>query len=172
MWVPGHEGVAGNEAADQEAKLAAKEAVYGPLEDDPDREEPRIVHTSRRLAPIPLPRSVSALKMAHRAELKVRWQRNWAQAETGRLLCEIDDSGPGPHNRQRHADLGRRASSISRSQRPVSACAQFRCHRALSSAPWVILRADTERGSGMGASRRDERTILSSSRSGSSSSGP
>jgi ribonuclease HI/retron-type reverse transcriptase len=65
-WVAGHAGLAANELADVEAKLAAHEAEH--------------LEESEELSPLSLSEAKGAIKKA----VVERWQKSWDTAETGR----------------------------------------------------------------------------------------
>ncbi|KAG2037076.1 hypothetical protein BDR03DRAFT_828559, partial [Suillus americanus] len=66
-WISGHDGVAGNELADQEAKRAAESR---------SESSPR-THLPPYLRKGVLPCSISALKQAQKLESSERWARFW-----------------------------------------------------------------------------------------------
>ncbi|KAG1781298.1 hypothetical protein EV702DRAFT_1266217 [Suillus placidus] len=69
-WIPGHEGVQGNEHADQEAKKAAE----GQHQNSPNRELPKYLRDSRLLC------SAAALKAAHKIKSKEHWKTIWEKS--------------------------------------------------------------------------------------------
>ena len=112
VWVPGHEGVHANEIADQEARLAAKEtSVVGELVFAAQFDERRLGSSVQR--PVAwLAGSIAALRTAHAATILPRWRAKWRAAKHGRDLAAIDPSGPGRHQRRRHAGLSRAESAL------------------------------------------------------------
>ncbi|KAF9232844.1 hypothetical protein BU15DRAFT_8960, partial [Melanogaster broomeanus] len=69
-WISGHDGVEGNELADEEAKKAAK---------DP-RQTSRTPRLPTYLQRKPLPLSIAATKQAQQDITKKRWARLWAKS--------------------------------------------------------------------------------------------
>ena len=80
-WMAGHEGIAGNEAADKEAKLAA----------EGKRSEKHSLPPYLRK---PLPTNASAVKQAHQMDLKRKWTDEWRASHRGRNVVQIDNSMP------------------------------------------------------------------------------
>jgi ribonuclease HI len=80
-WTAGHEGIEGNEAADQEAKKAAEGLT-----------------SNTELLPSylrkPLLINPSAVKRAHNNTLKNKWTNNWKQSTRGRKMDLIDSTSP------------------------------------------------------------------------------
>ncbi|KAG2127127.1 hypothetical protein DEU56DRAFT_691148, partial [Suillus clintonianus] len=79
-WISGHDGVEGNEKADQEAKEAAEGSEAN--------------SATRRLPPYlkkgVLPSSTSALKQAQRKESADRWNRLWTKSPRHAHTISID----------------------------------------------------------------------------------
>lgn len=71
LWIPAHEAIPGNEAADKLAK-----ATVGPEE----------AHMFRRLS--------SSLKKLHRDRLQEEWKAEWQSSEKGKHLRGIDNGLP------------------------------------------------------------------------------
>ena len=80
-WTAGHEGLEGNELADEEAKEAAKGHTL----------ETKLLPSYLRK---PLLINPSAIKAAHNTMLKKEWQVGWRESERGRALARIDDTAP------------------------------------------------------------------------------
>ncbi|KAI0281745.1 hypothetical protein BC826DRAFT_866296, partial [Russula brevipes] len=76
-WTAGHQGIEGNELADQEAKLAA----HGSSSDT-------------KLLPRYLRRKMltnaSAIKQAHKEKTKRAWTKQWRGSERGKRTRHID----------------------------------------------------------------------------------
>ncbi|KIJ05651.1 hypothetical protein PAXINDRAFT_60969, partial [Paxillus involutus ATCC 200175] len=79
-WISGHDGVDGNEKADEEAKEAAK----GPDHSSPRRHLPAFLRKG------PLPLSISAVKQSQREVTKKRWAQEWAASPRYSHLSKID----------------------------------------------------------------------------------
>jgi ribonuclease HI len=79
-WISGHDGVAGNEKADDEAKKAAESRGNN--------------SSTRRLPPFlrkgVLPSSISALKQAQRQESSERWGRFWSKSPRHARTIQTD----------------------------------------------------------------------------------
>lgn len=78
VWVPGHEGVDGNELADLHAKMASAG------DDSPDA----------TLDGGALPNSVAALRAAFKKRARAEWQARWAESERGMRYARFDSSPP------------------------------------------------------------------------------
>ena len=80
-WVPGHEGVDGNELADQKAKDAARGAS-SPL--------PHRLHTL-----CDLPVSIAALQDSAKKDLRTKWATIWATDNHAQRIRSFDPTPPG-----------------------------------------------------------------------------
>ncbi|EIW85502.1 hypothetical protein CONPUDRAFT_70292 [Coniophora puteana RWD-64-598 SS2] len=80
-WIAGHEGVEGNEWADEEAKEAARGGGGGEAS---SREELPVALKGK------LPDSISARKQAHAASMKTRWERLWANSPRAHRLAKLN----------------------------------------------------------------------------------
>jgi len=80
-WTARHEGIAGNELANQEAKKAA---------DSLSSEKLTLLRYLRK----PLLINPSAVKQDYDARLKKAWTNEWRNLERGRKMLEIDNSTP------------------------------------------------------------------------------
>jgi len=81
-WTPGHEGIEGNELADQEAKRASQGDSSG------TKELPAFLRRKR------LPVSISATRQLLKKEMKTRWQDEWKSSPRSERTNEIDGSLP------------------------------------------------------------------------------
>jgi ribonuclease HI len=80
-WTAGHEGIAGNERADSEAKEAAKGCTSDTK------------HLPRYLRK-PIVTNPSAVTKMHNKSLKDEWQYMWRNSERGKATTKIDESTP------------------------------------------------------------------------------
>ena len=100
-WTAGHEGIKGNEKADEEAKKAAKGSSSDKL---------ALPMYLRR----PLLINPSALKQSQAAKLKEEWTTKWRKSIRGSILMKLDKSTPskGFIKRLSTPDLSREAASL------------------------------------------------------------
>jgi len=98
-WVPGHEGVVGNERADQEAKQAARGLS------SPTADLPKCLRDT-------LPASVSKVKQNLTAKLKNNALSSWQRSPRYAKLHRIDPSMPSKHFEDLTTSLPRRHASI------------------------------------------------------------
>lgn len=82
IWTPGHEGIEGNEKADEEAKRAAKEGSSA------RKDLPAFVRRK------PLPTSTAATKCYLKKEIKSRWVTEWGKSPRFQLTSNFDCSAP------------------------------------------------------------------------------
>lgn len=173
-WTPGHEGLAGNEAADAAAKLAAR----GPQYSSPRRDLPAWLRK-------PLPASASALRRAHMTSLDSQWHEEWSKSKRLRRMLAIDP-GFGPrkmrkllHGRRRwqtsllvqfrvgHAPLNKHLHRIQRAESAsCSACghpAETVRHYVMDCPAYDGARWDMRQGLG---NRNDQLSTLLSSKRG------
>ena len=81
-WVSGHDGVAGNERADLEAKDVAAGSS------STDQELPPLLHSA------PLPCSVMAAKQHFRTSLMLDWRSRWSESPHFQRAAKIDSRLP------------------------------------------------------------------------------
>src|SRR5216117_2169084 len=86
-WIPGHEGIAGNELADQVAKRAATRPLTTTT-----------IAVAQFDSLAPPPPLKSALKQRIKEDAKRQWQVEWNNSRTGNALRRIISKGarPGP----------------------------------------------------------------------------
>jgi ribonuclease HI len=98
-WVPGHEGVRGNEEADRLAKLAIEEGS-----------------SDRAKIPAPLrkklPRSKAALWRTAKGELEKRAQKVWGDSPRHRKMAKVDAKMPSKGYLKLVEELPRRKASL------------------------------------------------------------
>jgi ribonuclease HI len=97
-WVPGHQDIEGNEAADEEAKRAAQGDSSA---------------LSKPLLPLhDLPISVAALKAARKKLVARQRGAEWETSRVGKRIAQVDKTPPGKSTLKWYADLPRRQCSI------------------------------------------------------------
>ena len=79
-WIPGHNGIEGNEKADSEAQLTSE----GPEHNSAHQQLPEILHNS------PLPHSVSATLQYQKQTMKTKWTKKLAESPHYEHLSQID----------------------------------------------------------------------------------
>jgi len=99
-WIAGHEGVEGNEWADEEAKAAAEGEANTSEED----ELPEILREG-------LTDSISARKQAHRESMKTRWTKMWAGSPRAHRLQKLRLKAGANSFLKLTADLPKRQTS-------------------------------------------------------------
>jgi ribonuclease HI len=100
-WTAGHEGIEGNEMADEEAKKAAK----GLTSDKPSL--PSYLRKELLINP-------AAVRQKHNEKLKKIWSESWRKSDRGSKLATLDVTTPskGFLKRISNAKLDRKAASV------------------------------------------------------------
>ncbi|KAF9245439.1 hypothetical protein BU15DRAFT_9511, partial [Melanogaster broomeanus] len=83
-WISGHDGVLGNERADEEAKKAAK----SPRNTSAKKKLPLYLRNGT------LPSSLSALKQAQKSHSAKRWAREWSLSPRNSLATKYGAAQP------------------------------------------------------------------------------
>ncbi|KAJ3484580.1 hypothetical protein NLI96_g5547 [Meripilus lineatus] len=97
-WVPGHEGVEGNEKGDGGAKRAAT------------GESSPIPTYLKKLGE--LPRSAAAAKATHKIQIRKEWVSRWRKSKQGKRITKFDNSPPSDKPPKVYKDLPKRSCSL------------------------------------------------------------
>jgi ribonuclease HI len=99
-WTAGHEGISGNEAADEEAKKAARGLTS---------DKPSLPLYLRK----PMLTNAAAVKRAYHDMLKGKWVEEWKDSRRGKEMLKLDKSTPSKKflNLISHPELSREAAS-------------------------------------------------------------
>lgn len=100
VWVPGHKGVEGNEAADAEAKMATEEGS------SLSRKLPVFLHQKE------LPTSISAAQQALQNKIKKHWNTKWKASPHHALSLNINYLLPSDNFMHITNQLSRKQASV------------------------------------------------------------
>jgi hypothetical protein len=98
-WIPGHEGVEGNEAVDIEAKKAAEGKT------SPKKDLPKMLKKE-------LPTSKAAAKQKFNKELKEASGERWKQHAEGKFISKTAPDLPSKRHCEKLGELSRKGASI------------------------------------------------------------
>jgi ribonuclease HI len=115
-WVPGHTGIAENEAIDTEAKLAADGGS------SPRNKLPKFLRK-------PLPISTSAQKQYHTEKLKIAWKQEWGRSKRHKQVAKYSDKLPSPAYLKLTSTLTRSQTSLLTQLRTNHAPLNYHLHR-------------------------------------------
>ncbi|KAJ3489883.1 hypothetical protein NLI96_g1810 [Meripilus lineatus] len=97
-WVPGHEGVKGNEKGDGGAKKAA-EGTSSPI--------PSYLKRLNNL-----PRSAAAARATQKGQIRKEWVSRWNKSKQGKRIRKYDNSPPSDKPSKLYKDLPKRSCSL------------------------------------------------------------
>jgi len=113
VWVPGHQGIEGNEEADEWAKKAAMGELEGDIEVVGSGSQASRVKERRKLDDfLNLPKSSTAILAHYKDLLYQRWREQWQQEPTSKHIRRIDLHSPSAHILRLHENLPRPLTSL------------------------------------------------------------